>query len=134
MENTPEKKYGFAQIESDQLSDETVFSVKTFVEKPSKAEQPSNLVIAGRYILTPDIFEVLESLKPGVDEEIQLTDAINQLSQTNKVLAKVIEGERFDVGDKLGYLEYSLQYGLRHPETSQDLKKYLIELVKQLKQ
>ncbi|SJZ34250.1 UDP-glucose pyrophosphorylase [Globicatella sulfidifaciens DSM 15739] len=114
------------------MSDETVFSVKTFVEKPSKAEQPSNLVIAGRYILTPDIFEVLESLKPGVDEEIQLTDAINQLSQTNKVLAKVIEGERFDVGDKLGYLEYSLQYGLRHPETSQDLKKYLIELVKQL--
>lgn len=134
MENTPEKKYGFAQIESDQESDGTVLSVKSFIEKPSKAEQPSNLVIAGRYILTPDIFEVLESLKPGVDEEIQLTDAINQLSQTNKVLAKVIEGERFDVGDKLGYLEYSLQYGLRHPETSQDLKKYLIELVKQLKQ
>lgn len=131
MKETPEKKYGFVEKESNNIPNETEFPVKSFVEKPSKENQPSNLVIAGRYILTSDIFEVLESLQPGVDEEIQLTDAINQLNQTHKVFAKIIDGERFDVGDKLGYLEYSLQYGLKHPETSQDLKDYLIDLVKE---
>lgn len=112
---------------------EEIFHVLKFVEKPRIEDAPSNLAIAGRYVLPPKIFEILEDL--GVNSgatSIQLTDAIDELNKTQRVFAKCIEGERFDVGNLEGYMEMSLHYGLEHPETASGLKDYLINLGKQL--
>lgn len=93
------------------------------------------MVIIGRYLpysLTPKIFEILKHEEPGRGGEIQLTDAIGTLNQTQRVFAHVFRGQRFDVGNKEGYLEISIQYGLKHPETRDALKKYIIDLGKKL--
>ena len=91
-------------------------------------EAPSNLAIAGRYILTPEIFDILEKIEPGVDDELQLTDAIDQLNKTQRVFAKKVEGKRYDVGNKIGYMKMSLEYGLEHPETAEEFSEYIIQL------
>ncbi|HJF20065.1 MAG TPA: UTP--glucose-1-phosphate uridylyltransferase GalU [Enterococcus columbae] len=111
-----------------------LYNVKNFVEKPSPDQAPSNLAIIGRYLLTPEIFNILETQKPGAGNEIQLTDAIDRLNQTQRVFAREFKGERFDVGDKFGFMKTSIQYGLKHPEVKDDLRQYIIELAKELKQ
>ncbi len=123
-------KYGVIDPES-KVSD-GLYNVKKFVEKPAVDKAPSDLAIIGRYLLTPEIFDILEHKKPGRGGEIQLTDAIDTLNQTQRVFAHVFKGQRFDVGNKEGYLETSIQYGLTHPETRDALKKYIIALGKQL--
>ncbi|MCW6665821.1 UTP--glucose-1-phosphate uridylyltransferase GalU [Aerococcaceae bacterium NML191219] len=124
-------KYGIADIAEPAL-DDSLYNVKCFVEKPTPEHAPSNLAIAGRYILTPQIFNILERLTPGIEDEIQLTDAINELNRTQRVFAKKIDGTRHDVGNKLGYMKKSVEYGLIHPETRDDFKQYLIELSEKL--
>ena len=109
-----------------------LYNVKSFVEKPPVAKAPSDLAIIGRYLLTPEIFDILATQKPGRGGEIQLTDAIDTMNKTQRVFAHVFNGQRFDVGNKEGYLETSIQYGLRHPETKDALKKYIIDLSKKL--
>lgn len=111
-----------------------LYNVKNFVEKPSPDQAPSNLAIIGRYLLTPEIFNILETQKPGAGNEIQLTDAIDRLNQIQRVFAREFKGERFDVGDKFGFMKTSIQYGLKHPEVKDDLRQYIIELAKELKQ
>ncbi len=123
-------KYGV--IDPEGKVDKDLYNVKKFVEKPAVDKAPSDFAIIGRYLLTPKIFEILENQKPGRGGEIQLTDAIDTLNQTQRVFAHVFRGQRFDVGNKEGYLETSIQYGLRHPETRDALKKYIIDLGKQL--
>lgn len=123
-------KYGVIDPES-KVSD-GLYNVKKFVEKPAVDKAPSDLAIIGRYLLTPEIFDILEHKKPGRGGEIQLTDAIDTLNQTQRVFAHVFKGQRFDVGNKEGYLETSIRYGLTHPETRDALKKYIIALGKQL--
>lgn len=109
-----------------------LYNVKSFVEKPAVDKAPSDLAIIGRYLLTPEIFDILEHQKPGRGGEIQLTDAIDTMNETQRVFAHVFKGQRFDVGNKEGYLETSIQYGLQHPETRDALRKYIIELGKKL--
>lgn len=109
-----------------------LYNVKSFVEKPAKEDAPSNLAIIGRYLLTPEIFELLETQERGAGNEIQLTDAIDRLNQIQKVYAHEFTGKRYDVGNKFGYLETSIQYGLQHPQVKDDLKKYIINLGKEL--
>ena len=111
-----------------------LYNVKNFVEKPSPDQAPSNLAIIGRYLLTPEIFNILETQKPGAGNEIQLTDAIDRLNQIQRVFAREFKGERFDVGDKFGFMKTSIEYGLKHPEVKDDLRQYIIELAKELKQ
>lgn len=111
-----------------------LYNVKSFVEKPPVDKAPSDLAIIGRYLLNPEIFDVLAHQKPGRGGEIQLTDAINTLNKTQRVFAQVFTGERHDVGNKEGYLETSIQYGLIHPETKDALRKYIINLGKKLEQ
>lgn len=110
-----------------------LYSVKRFVEKPAVEKAPSDLAIIGRYLLTPEIFESLAQTKPGKGGEIQLTDAIDNLNQTQRVFAHVFRGDRHDVGNKFGFLKTNIEYGLQHPEVKDDLKKYLVELSKKLK-
>ncbi len=102
--------------------------IRRIVEKPKIEEAPSNLAVVGRYILTSRIFKLLESTPRGKGGEIQLTDAISQLIQEQTVLAYEFEGVRYDCGSKLGYLKANVEYALKHPEVSEEFRKYLTGL------
>ena len=110
-----------------------LYDVKQFVEKPDVDKAPSDLAIIGRYLLTPEIFTMLETQEPGAGNEIQLTDAIDRLNKIQRVFAHEFKGQRYDVGYKFGYLKTSIQFGLRHPEVQAELKEYIKELGKTLK-
>ncbi len=109
-----------------------VYEIKDLVEKPKAGEAPSNLGIIGRYILTPDIFEILEKQKPGAGGEIQLTDALRTLVKKRPIYGYPIKGRRFDAGDKLGYLKATVDFALKNKELAAGFRKYLIEKVKTL--
>jgi UTP--glucose-1-phosphate uridylyltransferase len=104
-----------------------VTPIKGIVEKPDPASAPSTLAVVGRYVLTPTIFELLADATPGRGGEIQLTDAIARLLARERVLAMRLHGRRYDCGSKLGYLEATLEYGLRHPETGEAFTRYLAD-------
>ena len=89
---------------------------------------PSNIAILGRYIITPEIFSVLESLTPGKDGEVQLTDALKLLSKREAMYAYIFEGKRYDVGDKLGFLEATIDFALKKTDIKDDFIKYLKKL------
>lgn len=123
-------KYGvIAPVEE---IEDGLYSVDHFVEKPDPAEAPSNLAIIGRYLLTPEIFPLLETQGVGAGNEIQLTDAIDRLNKTQRVFAKRFDGRRYDVGNKLGFLEMSVEYGLTHNRIGSELKEYIIDLSHEL--
>ncbi|MDY4762150.1 UTP--glucose-1-phosphate uridylyltransferase GalU [Streptococcus thoraltensis] len=109
-----------------------LYSVDTFVEKPAPEEAPSDLAIIGRYLLTPEIFAILENQAPGAGNEVQLTDAIDTLNKTQRVFAHEFSGNRYDVGDKFGFMKTSIDYALKHPQVKDDLKQYIIDLGKEL--
>lgn len=109
-----------------------LFDVKRFVEKPAVADAPSDLAIIGRYLLTPEIFDVLAQQAPGAGGEIQLTDAIDTLNKTQRVFAREFKGQRYDVGNKFGFVKTNIEFGLRHPEIKAELRDYLIQLAKKL--
>ncbi len=124
-------KYGIIDP-SDQLSN-NLFRLKSLVEKPDIEDAPSNYAIMGRYILHPEIFHILETLSPGSGGEIQLTDAIQELSTTQPVLAYYFEGKRYDVGDKLGFIKATLELGLNRKDLQEELMTYLEELINEKK-
>jgi len=127
LEDTP--KYGIVDGES---FDERVYRALDLVEKPSPEDAPpARLAIMGRYILNPDIFDILENLPPGKGGEIQLTDGIRVLRKYQEVLAYEFEGRRYDVGDKLGFLQATIEFALRRQDLAPELMNYLAELVKQ---
>ena len=105
--------------------------LRGIVEKPQPAEAPSNLAVVGRYILTPRIFELLEETRAGAGGEIQLTDAIARLLLEEPVYGYEFEGLRFDCGSKLGYLEATVHYGLKHPELGEGFRDHLAKLRQQ---
>ncbi|MCS8609412.1 UTP--glucose-1-phosphate uridylyltransferase [Limosilactobacillus fermentum] len=105
-----------------------LYNVTSFVEKPEPKDAPSDLAIIGRYVFTPEIFDVLAKTKPGKGNEIQLTDAINTLNKTQRVFAHEYKGHRYDVGNKFGWIETNIKYGLKHPETKDELREYIKDL------
>jgi UTP--glucose-1-phosphate uridylyltransferase len=109
---------------------ERVDQISAIVEKPSPEIAPSTLAVVGRYILTPRIFHHLERVKPGSGGEIQLTDGIASLLTEEQVLAFRYDGIRYDCGSKLGYLEATVAFGLRHPEIGADFAAHLESMVK----
>lgn len=120
--------YGIVDI--DQPIHERLFKTKALVEKPLISEAPSRLAIMGRYILTPDIFPILENLPPGAGGEIQLTDALNLLNQRQSVLSYEFIGRRYDIGNKFNFIMATIEMALKRPDLSDDLKDYLKSLVK----
>jgi UTP--glucose-1-phosphate uridylyltransferase len=110
-----------------------VYRINGLVEKPSVEAAPSDLAIIGRYILTPDIFDVLEKSKPGKGGEIQLTDAIATLLRQRPVYGYLFTGKRYDAGDKLGYLKATVDFALKNPALSGQFGSYLLEVAKKLK-
>jgi UTP--glucose-1-phosphate uridylyltransferase len=127
LEQVPmENISAYGCVRANQLSDQ-VFEVLDMVEKPKQEEAPSNLAIIGRYVLTPDIFPILEKQKPGKGGEIQLTDAIRQLLHEEAVYGCRFEGIRHDCGDKLGFLKATVDMALKRKEFNNEFRAYLKE-------
>lgn len=105
------------------------YEVSNFVEKPEPGTAPSNLAIMGRYVFTPEIFKFLEEQEIGAGGEIQLTDAIQKLNSIQRVFAYDFEGKRYDVGEKLGFIQTSVEFALQHEDLKQPLLKFLSEIV-----
>lgn len=129
---------GVNQVEPDEVSSYGIVKlaenslkhhkIEKIVEKPKIGEAPSTLAAVGRYILTPRIFTELRNTQRGVGGEIQLTDAISEVLHYEAIFAHIIEGKRYDCGSKLGYLEATIGYGLKHPEVGAEFKAYLQQL------
>jgi UTP--glucose-1-phosphate uridylyltransferase len=118
-------KYG---IINGKFIEDNIYKVKDLVEKPKVEEAPSNIAILGRYIITPAIFDILGKTKPGNSGEIQLTDALKTLMGTEAMYAYIFEGRRYDVGDKLGFLQATVEYALKREELRKPFMEYLINL------
>jgi UTP--glucose-1-phosphate uridylyltransferase len=116
------QSYGIVTI--DKMTGDSA-RIHSIVEKPKPADAPSNLAVIGRYVLTPHIFDLLAKVKPGAGGEIQLTDAISALLKEEKALAVRLPGRRFDCGSKLGYLQATIELGVRHPEVGEAFARYL---------
>lgn len=112
--------------------DNRVYKVKDMVEKPDKEEAPSNVAILGRYIITPQIFKHLENAKPGKGGEIQLTDALKSLITEEAMYAYDFIGKRYDVGNKLGFLQATVEFALKKDELKDEFSKYLKTISEQL--
>ncbi len=111
----------------------SVWKVNDLVEKPDPGLAPSNIAILGRYVITPEIFAILEKTKPGKGGEIQLTDALKVLSMSQAMYAYKFRGKRYDVGIKLGYLQATVEFALRRPDLAGPFWEYLIKLVEEEK-
>lgn len=106
-----------------------VYKVKDLVEKPDKDKAPSNIAILGRYIITPKIFDILEHTKPGKGGEIQLTDALKELLTTEAMYAYTFKGKRYDVGDKLGFLQATVEFALKRDDLKGEFLSYLRNII-----
>ncbi len=115
-------RYGI--IEGEEV-EKGLWRVRDLVEKPRPEEAPSNLAVIGRYVLSPTIFGILQETKPGRGGEIQLTDALRVLCQEEPLYAYAFRGQRYDVGEKLGYVVATVELALRHPEIGEDFRAYL---------
>ncbi len=119
-------KYGI--VKTKEISS-SIGQVEMIIEKPAPERAPSNLGVVGRYILTPAIFDKIETTERGAGGEIQLTDAIASLMHDEQVLAYEFKGKRYDCGAKLGYLQATVEYGLKHKELKDDFREYLKHLI-----
>ena len=125
-----EKVSSYGIVASEETDDGRIFKVRDMVEKPSVEEAPSRLAVLGRYVITPEVFAILEQTAPGRGGEIQLTDALKVLAQEQAMYAYDFVGRRYDVGDKEGYLEATVEYALRRPEMREKFLSYLQKIVK----
>jgi UTP--glucose-1-phosphate uridylyltransferase len=117
-------KYGVISISNGKI-DQGVFHIDNLVEKPKLEEAPSNYAIMGRYILRPEIFDILENLAPGAGGEIQLTDAIKKLNELQMVVGCEFDGERYDVGDKFGFIKATVEFALEREGLKGQVVEYL---------
>jgi UTP--glucose-1-phosphate uridylyltransferase len=127
VEKSQVDKYGIVKGEK---INERMYKVEDLVEKPKVKEAPSNIAILGRYVISPEIFPILQHTKPGAGNEIQLTDGLKELARRRNVYSYVFEGKRYDVGNKLGFLEATVEFALDDKELGSTFKKYLKNLIK----
>lgn len=125
-----EKVSSYGIVANEATEDARIFKVNDMVEKPAVEEAPSRLAVLGRYVITPEIFAILEQTAPGRGGEIQLTDALKVLAKEQAMYAYDFVGRRYDVGDKQGYLEATVEYALRRPELREKFLRYLQEIMK----
>jgi UTP--glucose-1-phosphate uridylyltransferase len=119
-----EETHQYGIIKGRRVGDR-IYRIEEMVEKPQRGEAPSNLAIIGRYILPSQIFGILEEVSPDKKGEIQLTDGLKELNKKVPVFGYEFFGDRYDAGDKLGYLQANISYGLKHPEIGPKLKRFL---------
>ena len=127
MEVPDDQTHRYGIISGEKVRDR-VWRIRDMVEKP-KGKAPSNFAIIGRYILPPEIFEILETTDRGAGGEIQLTDGLRELIERGEVLGYVFDGTRYDAGEKLGYLKATIDYALRHPALGAEFREYLANRV-----
>ena len=125
VQTVPDKDVNKYGIVNGIHIEDRVYKVKDLVEKPSLEDAPSNVAILGRYIITPQIFDILENTNPGKGGEIQLTDALRTLISNEAMYAYNFEGRRYDVGDKLGFLEATVEYAMKREELRGPFTEYL---------
>ena len=123
----PEEVSAYGIIDAEDTSGD-VFEINGIVEKPAIKEAPSNFAVMGRYILTPQTMQLLDTVGQGAGGEIQLTDAIAKLLHSERVVGHPFAGKRFDCGNKLGYLKAQVELGLQHDEIGEALRRYLKDL------
>lgn len=123
-----EKVSAYGIVAGSQTDDARLMRVTDMVEKPTREEAPSRMAVLGRYIIKPQIFEILEKTKPGKGGEVQLTDALKVLAKEDAVYAYDFEGKRYDVGDKLGFLKATVEFALRREDLGGPFREYLNEL------
>lgn len=122
-------KYGI--IDGSEIKDKT-YRVKTMIEKPDVGEAPTNVAVLGRYVISPEIFEILEKTEPGKGGEIQLTDALKMLAKQEIMYAYDFDGKRYDTGDKLGYLKATVEFALKHKDVKDGFRDYLKSMIESL--
>lgn len=125
-----EKVSSYGVVASETTDKENTWLVKDMIEKPAIEEAPSQLAVLGRYIINPEIFEILENVKPGKGDEIQLTDALKILAKQQPMYAYCFQGRRYDLGDKQGFFEATVEYALKRDELRDGLLEYLKDIVK----
>jgi UTP--glucose-1-phosphate uridylyltransferase len=129
VEQVPKEKVHRYGIVGGQKINEALYQLNEMIEKPNENEAPSNLAVAGRYILTPDIFKALEETKAGKNNEIQLTDALKIFLSRGSVYSYTFEGKRYDIGDKLDYIKTTVEFGLKRKEFRKEFKEYLKQII-----
>jgi UTP--glucose-1-phosphate uridylyltransferase len=132
VEQVPDDKVGRFGIVDGKQVNESLRDITQLVEKPELNKSPSNLAIAGRYILTPEIFKSIEQTKADKNGEIQLTDALQILLKRERIFSYQIQGKRFDMGSKLDFLKTNIEFALQHPDFAKEIRRYLKELQDQL--
>ena len=133
VESVPQEdisKYGIVDLDGAQLSPGDSAKMHGMVEKPNLSDAPSDLAVVGRYVLSEKIWDLLAKTTPGAGDEIQLTDAIDSLMQTEQVDAYYMKGKSHDCGSKLGYMKANVEYAMRHPELGTEFNEFLQTLVK----
>ena len=123
----PEKTSSYGIVDPEKLEDR-VYAVKGLIEKPSPEDAPSNLGIVGRYILTPEVFDMIGRVRPGAIGEIQLTDALHLLREGQQIYAYEFDGVRHDTGEPLGFLRACIDYAMARPDIGPGLREYLRQL------
>lgn len=123
-------KYGIVDGKKERNN---VFRIDSLVEKPALNDAPSDMAIIGRYILTPDIFDILEVVSPGKGGEVQLTDALFALLKKRQIYGYLFTGKRYDAGDKLGYLKATVDLALRNHTVSEQFRDYIIQVAAEIK-
>ncbi|MBS4197562.1 UTP--glucose-1-phosphate uridylyltransferase GalU [Lederbergia citri] len=129
VQSVPENEVSRYGIVDGNMIGDRFYSVNNLVEKPIEEEAPSNLAIMGRYILNPRVFEILADQKPGAGGEIQLTDAIAELNHYEAVFAYDFEGTRYDVGEKMGFIQTTIEFALQREDLRKDLLDYLTSVL-----
>jgi len=132
-QNVPEEKVSaYGIVAGTKTDNERLMKVTDMVEKPAREEAPSRMAVLGRYIIKPQIFDILEKTEPGKGGEVQLTDALKVLAREDAVYAYDFEGKRYDVGDKLGFLKATVEFALRREDLGAPFKAYLQELTERI--
>lgn len=131
QEVKPDKTHMYGILDVSPV-EKNLWRVIDMVEKPAPGKAPSNIAILGRYVITPDIFPLLAATGPGKGGEIQLTDALRALSRSQEIFAYKFKGKRYDIGDKLGYLEATVEFALKRPDLAGPFSSYLQQLIQEL--
>ena len=130
---TPEQLRKYSSLKVSPIEgDPAAFFCDDMIEKPKPGEEFSDLSVLGRVLLTPSVFDIIDALPPGAGGEIQLTDAMAKIARTKGITALEFEGERFDLGSKVGFLMANVVRGVSHPETGEEFRAFLTKFVSEL--
>ncbi|KGX87046.1 UTP--glucose-1-phosphate uridylyltransferase GalU [Pontibacillus litoralis] len=122
--------YGMIKPKGEPI-EENLINIDTVIEKPSQAKSPSCLAIMGRYVFRPELFDAMQHIKPDYSGEVQLTDAIQRLSKSKAIFGYIFQGKRYDIGNKFGFLQATIDFGLEHPSYRNKLREYIEEKMKE---